>query len=85
MSSGVNDNKKADFAFLAERGFHYFLMAFVIALIAFSAGFVFMSVQEPEARPPEMIENEKGSVNVKPLPDYIVDKVPRDELESLKP
>ena len=32
---------------------------FVIALIVFSAGFVFVSVQEPEARPPEMIENEK--------------------------
>ncbi len=85
MSSNVNDNNKADFAFMAERGFHYILMAFVFALIVFSAGFVYMSMQTPEINPPEIIENEQGSVNVKPLPDFIVDKVPSDELESLKP
>ncbi|MGH1455276.1 MAG: hypothetical protein ACRBDI_00690 [Alphaproteobacteria bacterium] len=71
--------------FMIERGIHYFIMAFVLCLIGFSVWFVFMSVQAPPSIAESSVYDNESDGKAKPLPDFIVDKVPADELESLKP
>ncbi|MFP4097676.1 MAG: hypothetical protein ACLFP8_08075 [Alphaproteobacteria bacterium] len=67
---------------------HYVLMCAMTALILFSAGFAYLGangyLQERAPQPDDLVAT-GGVGQEKPLPDYIVDKMPADELEMLKP
>jgi len=73
--------------FKTEKAFHYFFMGAMMALIVISVVFVYMSTNGSMQKQPvshEFSDAEKSG-NKKPLPDFLVDKVPADELETLKP
>tara|TARA_R110002072_G_scaffold272737_1_gene432928 strand:+ start:125 stop:364 length:240 start_codon:yes stop_codon:yes gene_type:complete len=78
------DRKNKDLAFTFERGFHYVFIVFMVVLTVFCAWFVYVSVQKPVTPEAPIYENENKAA-AKPLPDFIVDKVKPDELETLKP
>ncbi len=72
-----------------DRVIHYLVIVGTLALILFSFWFAYNSAQMQKQK----IEFEKQEVKsfmknkgkAKPLPDFIVDKIPSDELEQLKP
>lgn len=51
--------------FLAERAFHYFVMAFISALIVFAVWYAYMSMQ------PRQETQIEGGGEAKSLPDFI--------------
>ena len=70
-----------------EKSFHYFILGLMTGLLFVSMGFAYMSANGYLQEQPKVDEDllyEQGGQS-KPLPDFIVDKVPTDELETLKP
>ncbi len=71
-----------------DRIIHYAVYVLTIALIVFSIWFAYMSSQKKELKPTpsrDVVGKEDKKGNTKALPDFIIDKVPSDELEQLKP
>ena len=71
-----------------DRIIHYAVYVLTIALIVFSIWFVYMSSQKHRASPspsPDVVGKEETKGKTKALPEFIIDKVPSDELEQLKP
>ncbi len=85
----MTDEKQYNRQVAVDRVIHHIVMFGTIALIMFSLWFAYNSSQgqkqkiEDEKR--EVQSNVKSKGHVKPLPDFIVDKVPSDKLEQLKP
>ncbi|PCJ00213.1 MAG: hypothetical protein COB14_04465 [Alphaproteobacteria bacterium] len=76
-----------DTGFLIDRGIHYVVMIFTIALMVFGLLFAYKAMIKPATDVAAMAEREnkdkKGAA--KQLPDFIVDKMKPDELGQLKP
>lgn len=71
-----------------DRIIHYAVYLLTITLIAFSIWFAYMSSQKHKVSPnpsPDVVGNEEVKGKTKALPEFIIDKVPSDELEQLKP
>lgn len=81
----MNDNEKIGAGFALECVFHYVLVVFVFALIGVSGLFVYEAISKPPNQADNLIYSNESEGEAHPLPDFIVDTVPRDELESLKP
>jgi len=83
------DEKKYNRQVAIDRSIHYLVIIGTVALILFSFWFAYNSSQVQKQK----IELEKQEVKssmeskgkAKPLPDFIIDKMPSDELEQLKP
>ncbi len=82
----MNDNSRIDWKLLFERGFFRFVLIFVFFLIIGSVAFVVQAVQQNNT-PSQIVQeqNDVGKGQPKPLPDFIVDELPNNELEMLKP
>lgn len=79
----MSESKKT--GFMIERGFHYVVMLFVSMLIIASIAMAFIAARGQGERSEMQEEISEDGGKTKPLPDFIVDKVPSDELEMLKP
>lgn len=70
-----------------EKVFHYFVLLGTIALIGFSVLFAYeaatRSMVQVEPHPKDFNQDERGQA--KPLPEYIINKLPVEDLEILKP
>ncbi len=83
------DEKKYNRQVAIDRVIHYLVIMGTFALILFSFWYAYNSSQVQKQK----IEFEKQEVKssmenkgkAKPLPDFIIDKMPSDELEQLKP
>ena len=80
-----------DTGLLIERGIHYVVMIFTIALMVFGLLFAYEAIVRPDANLNTDVaamaesENEDKTGVAKQLPDFIVDKMKPDELGQLKP
>lgn len=80
-----------DAGLLMERGIHYVVMIFTIALMVFGFLFSYDAIFRPDAGVNADIaamaerENKDKTGVAKRLPDFIVDKMKPDELGQLKP
>lgn len=69
-----------------EKILHYFLMGVMVALVVLAVGFVYISMRGNSTHVVQpVVDQDVGAGQARLLPDFIVDKVPSDELESLKP
>lgn len=67
-----------------EKSLYYFLIGLMSAIAVFSLGFTYIGVQGHLNAPAPRVSSVDSIGQTKPLPDFIVDRVPKDELESLK-
>ena len=79
-----NDNPSVTFK---EKGLHYVAMSLMFFMIVMAAFVSYMAMQK-QPRPPmedrDMLVQEPVG-RTKPLPDYMIEKIEKDELELLKP
>lgn len=68
------------------RGFHYAFILFVVLLAGFCVWFIYVNLEPAPMEVPQEVQEEAGHEGTaKPLPDFIVDDIPPNELEDLKP
>lgn len=72
-----------------EKVFYYLVMGAMSALIVFSAGFAYMGangyLQKREKGVFDDFSRSEKAGQTKSLPDFVVDTLPSDDLEMLKP
>lgn len=81
MSS--NDNPAVG---LKEKGLHYAALSLMIIMIILAVFVSYLSIQKqprPSMEELDTLNAKEGMA--KPLPDYMIEKIEKDELELLKP
>ena len=88
MNDNNDDYRAYEKRLARDKVIYKLVFVFTLGLIIFSVWFAYESTQNKRrhALPPsDVLPSETGGKQVKPLPDFIIDKVQPDELEQLKP
>lgn len=88
MNDNGDEYKAYEKRLSRDKLIYKFVFGLTLGLIIFSIWFAYVSTQKKRAHilpPSDILPSETGGEQVKPLPDFIIDKIQPDELEQLKP